>query len=444
MLKAVVFCLFIPALFSQTDPSAATPPNQPPNSPPDPTIAKQRKLNCQHPANPSRRRFGCKDEQFDWDETITADWTGVREEARKLGITPSVSYYSAFQTNATGGRAQVVGYTGQLTAALDLNFEKLARIPGMSVYFSGSWGTGSGLTSTIGSVFAVNPYYAVGAYLGEIYIQQKFDGDKMTVAAGRLGADSSFASLPVFDNYVSFAINPTPASLVSNDLSYTGPPPGLEWGVQATYDIAPVVQLAAGVFNTNPNSANNGNIFAFQQGNKGALITAQASYLYNQRSSEQGMVGQYTAGFFADTNSFATLPAGSSRSDGNAGVFVLGQQMIYRPDERDTSRGLTVWGSWAYSPKQLVSPMPVFNGAGISFTGLIKRRRHDIVSAGWMYGKTSQWIPAASSAKLLEANYQWIHKRYLSVSPDFQYIWNPTGKPGRGAAVFGVQVFLTL
>ena len=404
---------------------------------------KQRKANCQHPANPGKRRFGCKDEDFDWDETLTADWNGARAELKKLGITPSGSYYSALQTNASGGSHQMWGYTGQLTVALDFNFEKLLKIPGMSLYVSSAWGTGSNLTATIGSVFAVNPNYAVGAFVEEVYLQQTLLKNNLTVSAGRLAACYTFAGLPVFNNYVSLAVNPTLASLVTNDPSYTGPPPGLEWGAQAIYNITPVVQVAAGAFNTNQNSAGNGNIFAFQQGNKGALVTAQVSYLYNQGPHDEGKQGQYTVGFFEDNNSFATLPNGNPRSDGNSGVFIVGQQMLYRPQGQATSQGLTVWGAWAYSSKPLVSSMPVFGGAGLSYEGLIRKRKQDIVSAAWIYGKTSRYIPNAASAKLFEANYQWVAKRYLTVTPDFQYIWDAAGTNGAAAAVLGLQVNLT-
>ena len=260
---------------------------------------------------------------------------------------------------------------------------------------------------------------------------------------GRLAASYTFAGLPIFDNYVSLAINPTPVSLISNDVSYTGPPPGLEWGAQAIYNITPVVEVAAGAFNTDPHSANNGNILAFQQGNKGALVTAQLSYLYNQRPNDEGKQGQYTVGFFEDNNSFATLPNGNQKSDGNSGVFVLGQQMCFRPGGRSTSQGLTIWGAWTYSSKQLVSSMPRFGGAGFSYEGLIKKRANDIVSAGWIYGKTSVYIPNASAAKLFEANYQWVAKRYITVVPDLQYIWNTTGTNGSAAFVLGLQVNLT-
>ena len=65
------------------------------------------------------------------------------------------------------------------------------------------------------------------------------------------------------------------------------------------------------------------------------------------------------------------------------------------------------------------------------------------MSAGWIYGKTSQFIVNGSSARLWEVNYQWVPKRYLTIIPDFQYILNPTGVAAASAAVFGVQWNLT-
>jgi porin len=421
---------------AQSSPPAAT------QNPPS-TTAAQRTLNCRYAADPNKRRFGCKDETFGWEETLTRDWNGVRDEARVLGITPTASYYSALQTNATGGSHQICAYVGQVTTGVDFDFEKLIKIPGMSFYLSEYWGTGSNLTATIGSVFPVTINYGVGSHLGEIYLQQKLLNSDLTLAAGRLAANYTFAGLPVFDNYMTAGINGTPFSLLKNDLSYAGPPPGLEWGAQAVYTPTPLVQIAAGVFNTNVNSANNGNIFALQQGNKGALVTAQITYLNRQRSNDSGKPGQYTAGFFEDTNDFAILPVGHNRSNGNAGIFVLGQQMVYQPEEADVTQGLTIWAAWTYSAKQSVSPMPVFGGTGLSYEGLIPQRKNDVVSVGWLYGETSDFIPGASAAKLLEVNYQWASTRYLRIIPDFQYLWRPTGTNNSDAAVFGVRLNLT-
>ena len=52
-------------------------------------------------------------------------------------------------------------------------------------------------------------------------------------------------------------------------------------------------------------------------------------------------------------------------------------------------------------------------------------------------------FPKARQARLFEAHYQWVAKRYITVVPDFQYIWDANGTNGTGAAVLGVQVNLT-
>jgi porin len=418
---------------SKTKTRAATPP-----------AAKPRKLNCRRAADPNRRRFGCKDQTFDWADTLTRDWFGIRADARDHGIALTASYYSALQTNATGGGHQVWGYAGQFTGGIDFDFEKLLHVPGMSLYFSHYWGSGSNLTGTIGSVFPVTTNLAVGDHLGEIYLQQKLDHGNLTLAAGRLAADYTFATLPVFSNYVSNGIDSNPVAILTNDHSYVGPPPGLEWGAQAIYNITKKVQAAAGIYNTNQNSANNGNVFALQQqGNKGALVTAQLTYLRNQGADDTGRSGQFTGGFFEDNNVFPVLAVSGTTSQGNAGIFLMGQQMLYRPGGPGTNGGLTVWAAWAYSWKQRVSAMPTYVGTGLSYEGVVWRRPRDIASVGWVYGTTSNAIPSATPAKLLEANYQFTVTRYFNVTPDFQYIWSPAGTPSPGAAVFGARLNIT-
>ena len=62
------------------------------------------------------------------------------------------------------------------------------------------------------------------------YISSKSSSNiDLTLAAGRLAANYTFAGLSVFDNYMSAGINATPHSLLVNDLSDSGPS-GLEWG----------------------------------------------------------------------------------------------------------------------------------------------------------------------------------------------------------------------
>jgi hypothetical protein len=52
------------------------------------------------PSNPYKRKFGCKDVHFATKETLSGDWSGVRNALRdEDGITPTVSHVAALQTN---------------------------------------------------------------------------------------------------------------------------------------------------------------------------------------------------------------------------------------------------------------------------------------------------------------------------------------------------------
>jgi carbohydrate-selective porin OprB len=121
----------------------------------------------------------------------------------------------------------------------------------------------------------------------------------------------------------------------------------------------------------------------------------------------------------------------------------MGQEVVYQPDGPGTPRGLTVWGSGAYNSKPLISVLPLFCGAGASYQGLIRARKNDVVSVGWIYGHVSNLVPGTSAEQVLEVNYRWLYRRYLAVTPDFQYIWKPGGSNIPGSAVAGVQVSVT-
>lgn len=357
-----------------------------------------------------------------------------------------MSYTGAFQTNVSGATHPIRAYAGQLVGGLNVNLEKLLKIPGMSVYVGASWGTGDSLSGSLRNLFPVDSLYGPTYYLGEMYLEQLLANQKLRLAGGRLGPANTFATLPVFTNYLNYGLNPIPYPLGGNDIAFFAPPTGTEWGVQATYNATSVIQFSSGLFNTNFNSANghdHGTDFSLQQGNKGALVVGEISFYPHGIVTDQGKQGEYILGFITDNNSFSTLPNSDVKGGGYVGAFALGQEMIYQPDGPGTSRGLTIWGSWAYNSKPQISPIPLFWGAGLSFQGLIPSRKDDAVSAGWIYGQVSEFIPGATAEQVLELNYRWVHNSFLAITPDFQYIWRPGGYSAPGIAVAGIQVAVT-
>ena len=122
----------------------------------------------------------------------------------------------------------------------------------------------------------------------------------------------------------------------------------------------------------------------------------------------------------------------------------MGQQMVFRPDGPGTSRGATVWAAWSHNTKELISPIPVFWGGGLSYEGLIPTRKNDLISVGLIRAEGSKYAPSTNTEKLLEFNYQWNHSRYLTIIPHLQYLWKQESQESRNATVLGIQLGLTL
>ncbi len=422
------------------------------NSPMDPPATPHRSPRCPSPANPGGLYFECVGQPLDYSqETLTQDWAGFRTELSRFGITPTASYTAQVMGNPSGGRSRGFTYSGTLQAGIFWDIDKLLRLPGLSFNLGGAWSTGRNLSGDhIGNIFTVQSAYTApgdgtnSLTLGELYLQQQLFNNSLTIAAGRLAPQSTFATMPALNQYINGGINAAPGNLGVNDPSFTSYPAGVEWGVQAIYNFAPTFQLAAAVFNTNQNAAagaRGGLDFNIREGNRGALSVAQINYLHNHAAGDEGLPGQYSFGAFYDSNKFTSLKDSNATKRGNYSVYGMFQQMVYRDGEPGSQKGLTAWGEVAFAPKASVNSMPYFVGAGLIYHGLVPGRDTDVTSAGIFYGKLSRYIPRATSETIIEANYQISLTSWLSLTPDLQYVIRPSGSSAIGSAlVLGTQL----
>ena len=431
--------------------AAAHAQTNPPNSPSSPP---ERSVRCSSPANPHKLYFECVGRQFDFIEhTLTQDWGGFRSELNRLGITPTASYTTQLLGNPSGGQSRGFTYSGTLQASIFWDLDKLMGVPGLSFHSSAAWSTGKSLsTNYVENIFPVQSAYTApgngtnNLTLGELYLQQKLFNNALTIAAGRLTPQRTFATMPVLNQYINGGINPVPGHLIINDPTFTAYPPGVEWGVQALYNVSPRFQFAVGVFNTNQSSAagaKGGLDFSFQQGNRGALSVVQANYLFNQAPEDVGLPGQYSFGGFYDGNRFTSLSNVNASEVGTYSIYGLLQQMVYRDGDANSQKGLTVWAETAIAPKSNVNTMPYFVGGGLSYQGVIPGRDKDIASAGIIHGTFSRYIPRRTAETAIEANYQINLKRWLAITPDVQYIIRPSGRAIGNALVLGTQAAIS-
>ena len=413
--------------------------------------AEFRSLRCPAPSNPHRLPFECVGKAFDAiKETLTQDFAGYRTTLAGIGITSIHSYTAQFMGNPSGGRTQGFTYAGTLEALVAWDIHKLVGVPGLSFNIGASYASGKSLSAEyIDNVFTVQSAFSGkgNVNLQQMYLQQQLFDSAVTVAIGRLAPANTFAALPVAANYINGGINSVPGSLGINDPTFAASPPGVEWGTQAIYNLTREVQVAAGVFNTNPHAASgkdNGINFAFQQGNKGVLTVAQVSYFNNQARRDSGLPGEYTIGGFYDSNNFSSLSSPTVNMAGNYSLYAMFQQMIYREGCYGSTKGLTVWGEVAMSPKPSVSSVPYSLAGGFSYQGLIPGRNKDIASIGTVYGTFSGYIPQTSGEIVVESNYSIALTSWFSITPDLQYVMKPSGSSEvRNAVVLGAQLAVT-
>ena len=251
--------------------------------------SKPSTVRCPSPADPRNLHFECTGRSFDMiEETLTKDWAGLRTDLSELGIKPTASYTSELMGNPGGGQSRGFTYAGTVQVSIFWDFAKLLHLAGLSFNIGGAWSTGKNLSADhIGNNFWVQSAYTApdngsnNLTLGQIYLQQQLFDNSLILAGGRLAPETTFATMPVLNNYINQGINPVPGSLWTNDDTFTSYPPGVEWGAQAIYNLSPAFQVAAGVFNTNQSSALGGKgglNFALQQGNRGVLSVVQVSY----------------------------------------------------------------------------------------------------------------------------------------------------------------------
>ncbi len=312
----------------------------------DQSAATDQSVRCPTPANPHNLHFECIGKPFDAvKETLTSDWKGFRTELTRLGITSTHSFTAQFMGNPSGGQSHGLTYAGTLEALIVFDLNKLFGVPGLSFNVGASYSSGRNLSEKyIGNVFSVQSSFSGrgNVNLQQMYLQQHFVDGALTLALGRLAPANTFATLPVFNNYFNGGINSVPGSLAINDPTFVTSTPGVEWGAQAMYNMTPTVQVATGVYNTNPYAAagkDNGLNFAFQQGNTGVLMVAQIRYLYNQARRDSGSQGEYTIGGSYDSNNFRSLSSPAGKASGNYSLYAMFQQMVYR-------------GGWDRQPKR--------------------------------------------------------------------------------------------
>lgn len=399
---------------------------------------------------------------WEWD-AVTGDWFGGRNVLLEHGV----DFFGGFTTevwgNTAGGMRTGAVSTSLFDFGVEVDLERLAGWRGATLHTSWFAPMGQDLSSEyVGNLFTVSNAAAFHSlYLYELWFQQNFLNDALSLRVGQLAADTEFAG----SAYGSLFLNATFGwpPFLSNNLPNVGPafPKGTP-GVRLAVNPTDWFTFQSAVYQGDPFADTvNRHGFRWELNSRiGYLWMNEAQVRWNQREESPGLPGQAKGGFWYQTADFASADPGSSHVyQGNCGFYVVVDQMLYRePGEEESlavssgkdgksaagrqvspgeksDQGLGWFGRMAFGPQDR-NFIGFYFDAGFTYKGLIPTRHADTCGVAFACGQLTKGAARSLSDEgwcgvgaemVLEASYQCQVTPWLIVQPDLQYVITPGG-----------------
>jgi len=397
--------------------------------------------------------------------TLTGDWSGFRIRLADEGITFNVQYAAEVWSNVTGGESTGTVDTGLRSLQGNVDLQKLVGWQGASVSTRWYWLSGQDISATnLGNnIFTVSNIAGFPTFrMSELWFQQNFLNDRISIRLGQLAADTQFA-VPTYETVFlngTFGWSP--------DI-YTNIPNG-----GPAYPMgAPGVQLALtplnwltyqGVFQSNV-FAQNVNRHGFQwdlSPSSGYFSIHELIFRTNQGVGANSLPGEFKIGGWFDT---APDPDAGSTQPWNYGLYFIANQMLYRVPQPAsipviatsgqqtaapslTDKGLGIFTDIGLAPRNS-SVINFYVDGGLTYKGLIPTRDNDVLGVAFAYGHLNnnpQGNDVSSNPgyeMVFEATYQIVLTPWLSFQPDLQYVMQPFSTDIPNALVLGTHATIS-
>jgi porin len=372
---------------------------------------------------PDREWFGHK-RWRDWGRA-TGDWGGARTHLEDNGITFNGSLTTDWGTVLLGGLRQ----KGSSRTLLDLNvafdLETLAGIEGGTVYADYYSTDGRGGSEDVGDYLGVSNIYTGDNVhqLAELWYEQWLFEKKARLKVGKVDANYEFAyfktatadfvSYGAYNNLVLFPVFPTIPNPATGVNLFVYPTDRWYAGV-GFYDGS----VAEGV-----NTGRRGPSTFFDGG--AYFLVGETGFTWEQA----GTWGQGRANLGVWYSTADVVAFDGDEEDGQAGFYLMAEQQITRRGEGDlASKGL--WGFAQYARgDDDVNPVANQFTLGVATFGTFASRDND--GAGlmlnWLDMSDADGAGFESDEWNLEAYYKIQVTPAISVTPDVQYVINPSG-----------------
>lgn len=401
-------------------------------------------------------------------------WGGGRPWLSEHGVDFEFFYIGSLPSVVAGGRRIETVYQGLLLMTLDLDSKKLAGYEGGRFHAGSLWLHGEKPFSDafIGDLNKVNLIdYANAFRLWELYYEQRFFENKLSVKLGQLAVDQDFiyptVSDRVFANQTFFF--PT---IAFNVFDIAGFPVGHHAlpssplatpGVRVRWDPTSQCYVQAAVYDGNPDTSDTGTRINLNN-EEGAMAYFETGYKLNQGKDASGLPGVYKIGGYYHTDDFVDyhnvlVGSGAATHSGNYGLYATADQTLHlEGDSSDAAKqglGAFMRGGWAPEDRNIVEWS--LDG-GLVYRGLLPTRDWDAFGASiaWMWMSrdlasgqrfVNSLAPGTFSPVdyegLVEVTYKAQLTAWWTLQPSLQWVVHPGGsRADRDALAF--VLFTTL
>ncbi len=370
---------------------------------------------------------------WEWSRAF-GDVGGARTALEDWGLTISGSYTFDWTSVWDGGVRRGASSRSLLDINAALDFEKAFKIEGGTAFIDFMSTDMRGGSLDVGDFQSFDNLEA-GAnvdQISELWYEQKLLDGRLRIKAGKIEANAEFNTLQCVGPFLhsGAGFNITQLSFPTYPNSATGVvvfvKPTEQWYIGGGFFDG---SLAVGV----------------QTGRRGpdTLFEGNEYYFIGETGlswSEVGPLGKgrVAAGGWVNTARFNRIDGGTERT--TEGAYVLGEQQLLRRGETDDddTKGLFIFARYGYADDAIASLGNHVTG-GLVLHGTFGGRDNDSTGVLVSFADMSD-DPAATFAHdetAIECFYRISVTPFVTITPDFQYIVNPSGSASIDDAVVG-------
>jgi porin len=402
---------------------------------------------------------------------LFGDWDGIRTDLGNFGINLNVDYTTESAGNVAGGLRRGVDYAHQIGIQLDVDWERLAAVPGFSTHMVVVNRAGRNLSSDyIGDrVLQAQEIFGAGfdMALHDVWFygeEKLFDG-RVDAVLGRIFPGMDFAASPLYCDFMTLTICGHPRALTAEQGFVDWPQN--TWGGRVRLRPTADTYVMGGIYASQPFPAGGRSGFDWPTSHiTGAYYVTELGW--EPAFGPDLLPGHYKVGVGYDTSNFPDqfsdingnafvltgLPPATRR--GRTQVWVTFDQMVFRAGPAPDN-GLTVLGAYAHdSPDD--SFYQHFVWLGMLYSGFWKQRSDDRIGFAFTYYQVSPSLTRTEGleqqfgltptypygiqthAMVIEANYNIPVYAGIQLQPEFEYFVRPGGVSSvPNAAVLGLK-----